>query len=296
MTDGALRPITVYAPEGTVLNPRRPAAVFTRTAVVHNVHAAIFQALSALVPDHIPANRVHAHSGCIWAFRFKGQWHAEDRRPQFAVDDYFMQAYLSNGGQGAAAGYDGRSALSMPDNCANIPIEVYEHKLPVMFVRKELRTDSGGPGAARGGLGQTMELRVLGRGAVSFAAGAADKIRNPAPGISAGRPGGAALTAVNGVPTFARQWVPVRTGDVVTCRNPGGGGAGDPLTRDPALVAHDVRLGYVSVDGARRDYGVVLGGDLTIDAGGTRAARAAAHTAGERTPAATGAQLGGGHD
>jgi N-methylhydantoinase B len=294
MTDGALRPITVYAPEGTILNPRRPAPVFTRTVVVHNTHAAIFQALSALVPDHIPANRVHAHSGCIWAFRFKGQWHAEDRRPQFAVDDYFMQAYLSNGGQGAAAGYDGRNALSMPDNCANVPIEVYEHKLPVMFVRKELRTDSGGPGAARGGLGQTMQLRVLGKGAISFAAASADKIRNAAPGINDGRPGQPALTAVNDVPTFARRWVQVQTGDVVTCLNPGGGGSGDPFTRDPALVENDVRLGYVSVEAARRDYGVVLRADLTIDADRTRAVRAAGHTATDKAHA--GAQLRGGHD
>jgi N-methylhydantoinase B len=184
----------------------------------------------------------------------------------------------------------------MPDNCANVPIEVYEHKLPVMFARKELSADSGGPGAARGGLGQSMELRVLGRGAISFAAASADKIRNPAPGINEGRPGQAALTAVNGVPTFARQWVPLRTGDVVTCRNPGGGGSGDPFTREPALVENDVRLGYVSIDAALRDYGVVLRADLTVDADGTRAARAARLLPADKTPAGTGAQHRGGHD
>jgi N-methylhydantoinase B len=182
----------------------------------------------------------------------------------------------------------------MPDNCANVPIEVYEHKLPVMFVRKELRTDSGGPGAARGGLGQTMQLRVLGKGAISFAAASADKIRNAAPGINDGRPGQPALTAVNDVPTFARRWVQVQTGDVVTCLNPGGGGSGDPFTRDPALVENDVRLGYVSVEAARRDYGVVLRADLTIDADRTRAVRAAGHTATDKAHA--GAQLRGGHD
>jgi N-methylhydantoinase B len=278
-TDGALRPIEVYAPDGTILNPRRPAAVFTRTVVVHNVHAAIFQALSQLVPDHLPADRVHAHSGCIWAFRFRGQWHAEDRRPQWAVDDYYLQSYLCNGGQGAATGYDGRSALSMPDNCANVPIEVFENKVPVLFARKELRTDSGGPGGARGGLGQLMELKVLGKGPISFTTGSGDKVRNPAPGINDGRPGGNAYVAVNGEVAFARRWIPVKEGDLVTVHNPGGGGAGDPFTRDPALVAGDVRMGYVSVAAAKRDYGVALRADLSVDDERTRALRTAGRDA-----------------
>ncbi len=215
-TDGALRPISVYAPEGTVLNPRKPAAVYSRTVVVHNVHAAIFQALAHLAPEHLPAERVQAHSGCIWGFRFKGMWHEQDRRPQWAVDDYYMQSYISNGGQGAAGGHGGRNALSMPDNCANVPVEVFENKLPVMFVRKELRTDSGGPGAWRGGLGQTMQLRVMGNGPVSFSTGSGDKVKNPAPGILGGCPGGRAFVAVNGEAAFARRWVPVKFGDTVT--------------------------------------------------------------------------------
>ncbi|MBM3451087.1 MAG: hydantoinase B/oxoprolinase family protein [Armatimonadetes bacterium] len=272
-TDGALRPIHVSAPPGTILNPRRPAAVFSRTVVVHNVHAAIFQALSQMVPQALPASRVHAHSGCIWGFRFRGQWSAADRKPQWAVDDFYMQSYISNGGQGAAGGHDGHSTLSMPDNCANIPIEVFENKLPVMWMRKELRPDSGGPGEARGGLGQTMELRVLGKGPVWFTTGSGDKIVNPPPGILGGEPGGRAAVLLNGETTFARRWVPVEDGDVVTMHNPGGGGAGDPRRRAPERVATDVRAGYVSAEAARGAYRVAVRNDGTVDEARTRALR-----------------------
>jgi N-methylhydantoinase B len=268
--DGALRPITVTAPEGTILNPRKPAAVYTRTVVVHNAHAAIYAALTPLVPEYLPAERVHAHSGCIWAFRFRGLWHEGDRRPPFAVDDYFVQAYISNGGQGAAGGHDGRSALSMPDNCGNVPVEVFEGKLPVMWVRKELRADSGGPGTWRGGLGQIMELRILGHGPMSFSTGTGDKVKNAAPGILGGMPGDRAFVGVNGQPSFARRWLTVGHNDVVTLHNPGGGGVGDPMLRDPLKVRDDVRNGYVSLEAASRDYGVVLTHDGDVNWAETR--------------------------
>jgi len=266
MADGGLRPIHITAPEGSILNPRRPAAVFHRTVVVHNCQAAIFQALSQMVPHGLAPNRVHGHSGCIWAFRFRGLWHPEDRRPQSAVDDFFVQAYLANGGQGAAGGYDGKSALSMPDNCANIPIEVYENKAPVLWLRKELTTDSGGAGTQRGGLGQSFEIRVLGKGDIAFALGAGDKIVNAGPGILGGGPGGRAYVAINGEPVFARRWISAKEGDLFSIRNPGGGGFGDPKRRDPAAVAEDVRLGFVSAQRARDDYGVALGADFSVDA------------------------------
>jgi N-methylhydantoinase B len=81
--------------------------------------------------------------------------------------------------------------------------------------------------------------------------------------------------AVNGEVAFARRWIPVKEGDLVTVHDPGGGGAGDPFTRDPALVAGDVRMGYVSVAAAKRDYGVALRADLSVDDERTRALRTA---------------------
>lgn len=264
-TEGSLRPITVTAPEGSILNPRFGAAVYARTVVVHNVHAAIFQALSSLVPDYIDPANVQANSGCIWGFRFRGQW-SEKWRPEWEIQDTFVSSYLQNGGQGATGVQDGHHCMSYPDNCSNMPIEVVEARMPVMFVKKEIRPDSGGPGKFRGGCGQTVQLRVLSDLPIQFTVVSGDKVVNPPGGLQGGQPGGPGYVGRGGEALIPpRMWHTVYEHDIVTQSPPGGGGYGDPFERDPEAVLRDVRDGYVSTAAARESYGVEITPSLTID-------------------------------
>lgn len=270
-TDGALRPITITAPEGSILNPCFPAPVYSRTTVVHNTQATVFQALSNLVPMYIDPGNVQANSGCIWGFRFRGQW-GEQWRPEWESQSNFVSSYLGNGGQGASGGQDGRHCLPFTDNCSNMPIEVVENRMPVMFVAKELRRDSGGAGAFRGGCGQRLVLRVLNDRPIQFSS-SGDKVRNAPAGLRGGMPGLHGQVARNGEAIAPRVWHKVHEGDVITVQPPGGGGYGDPLTRDPQAVLDDVANGIVSRQAARDLYGIAITDDLTIDRQATEGLR-----------------------
>jgi N-methylhydantoinase B len=259
MAEGALRPIEVTAPDGCIVNPRFPAPVLRRTVVIHNAHAAIFQALAPLAPDHIGPHTVAAHSGCIFGFRFRGEWTGKARAYRHGlplIDGRFFQAYLFMGGQGATLAADGHSALTMPDNCANVPIEVMETRAPLLFENKALLADSGGAGQHRGGLGQRVTVRVLADHPVLFVPSSVGRIRHPAPGIAGGGVGGAAriFDADTGADFHPRLTVPVAPGTRISIDAPGGGGAGDPRLRDPHAIAEDLRLGYITGEGVRHQY------------------------------------------
>jgi N-methylhydantoinase B len=271
-TAGSLRPIKVVAPEGCILNPRFPAPVFARTTVVHNVHAPVFQALSALVPEYIAPSRVQANSGCIWSWDMRGMW-SDRQRPDFVTDDMFITGYIGNGGQGATGASDGRFCMSYPDNCSNMPIEVIEARTPILFLSKEIDTDAGGPGAFRGGPGQTTLLEVLSDLPVQFESGSSDKIVNPPAPLAGGQPGQTGYLALNGEEIPKQVWVTATKGDVITVRSPGGGGYGNPFNRDPGAVLADVIFGVVSIESAIRDYGVVITLGMTIDETATRNVR-----------------------
>ncbi|HLT02940.1 MAG TPA: hydantoinase B/oxoprolinase family protein, partial [Geminicoccaceae bacterium] len=142
---------------------------------------------------------------------------------------------------------------------AGVPAEVIETLSPVVVKRRELRTDSGGPGTFRGGLGQTLELAVQGDRPFMFS-GLYERIDHPAPGLHGGQPGGAGVLATNRpeIALRAKTRVPLPAGTEVTLALPGGGGYGAPWQRDPARVLADVRDGYVSLERARTDYGVAI--------------------------------------
>jgi N-methylhydantoinase B/oxoprolinase/acetone carboxylase alpha subunit len=160
------------------------------------------------------------------------------------------------GGQGATLAADGHSALTMPDNCANVPIEVMETRAPLLFENKALLADSGGAGQHRGGLGQRVTVRVLADHPVLFVPSSVGRIRHPAPGIAGGGVGGAAriFDADTGADFHPRLTVPVAPGTRISIDAPGGGGAGDPRLRDPHAIAEDLRLGYITGEGVRHQY------------------------------------------
>ncbi len=268
--EGALRPIRVFAPEGCIVNPTFPAAVLRRSVVIHNVHAAIFRALAPLAPEFIPADRVIAHSGCIFSFRFTGEWTGAGRAYRRGVlvnDGRFAQTYLFMGGQGATLASDGRNTLTMPANCSNVPIEVMEARAPVLYECKEWCVDSGGPGRYRGGLGQRVTIRALADDAITFVPSSIRGVQYPAPGIEHGASGGRAGLKDPDTGKRVHPRVPkvMPTGTRVTVWTSGGGGAGEPTERDPRHVADDVRLEYVTQQAARRHYRVVLTRDGAVD-------------------------------
>jgi N-methylhydantoinase B len=175
---------------------------------------------------------------------------------------YLMREVLG-GGSGGRYYADGEDTIHVVPDSRNIPAEFAEARWPFIVERLGLAVDSGGPGEHRGGLGYDKHIRML-RDAHYMSI--ADRSILSCWGVRGGRagrpfrvtidPGGPREREMDGL-TDAE---PIRAGEVIRIRTTGGGGWGDPLDRDPAEVAKDVRDGKVSADGARDDYGVVLTG------------------------------------
>jgi N-methylhydantoinase B len=143
--------------------------------------------------------------------------------------------------------------------CRNNPVEVLETKAPLFIEHYRLRPDSGGPGLNRGGLGVSRSYRFQ---ADSTAAMIVYKTRTRPWAIAGGRTGENNHVILNPgtvhEETGGGFYRPMRAGEVLVNNSGGGGGWGDPFQRDPARVLADVREGYVSVEAARRDYGVAV--------------------------------------
>ena len=179
-----------------------------------------------------------------------------------------------SGGAGARPGKDGLSATGFPSGVRSVPVEVTEAISPVVFWRKEFRTDSGGPGANRGGLGQVMELGILEDAPFAFSA-LFDRIDHPPRGRAGGDDGsGGRVGLGSGGELDGKGTQTVPPGDRVVIEMPGGGGLGDPRERDPEAVARDCRAGLVSPECARSRYSVALDAGGAVDAEATVQLRA----------------------
>jgi N-methylhydantoinase B len=229
--DGMFRPIRVAAPEGTLVNPRMPAAVGGRAATGHYVPVVVFGALHQIVPE-----RVMAPAGSpLWIFNFAG------RQANGAA---FATVLFLNGGLGGRLGKDGAACLSWPSNISSTPVEIAEQASPLLFHWKRYRPGSGGDGEYRGGLGQEALIEFEAEGEVA-AVFVTERTRIAAPGLGGGDAGALGEVEVNGEAVDTRRQHILRRGDRVLLRTPGGGGYGPPARRDPALRAHDRKMGYV---------------------------------------------------
>ena len=240
--EGSFRPVHVTAPPGSILNALDPAPVASRQAVGHFVPSAIFAALAGALPGRLMAPGADP----IWLSVWRGQ------NPDFTFTLFQV------GGTGARPTKDGLSAVGFPSGVAGVPAEVMESLSPIVMLRRELRADSGGAGAWRGGLGQLTEFthRADGRWSVS---GIVDRTKYPAPGILGGKPGMVGeLILDTGARPNPKAQVDLKPRQVVRLNTPGGGGYGDPFSRDLKLVWKDVVAGYVTREAAARDYGVVI--------------------------------------
>jgi 5-oxoprolinase (ATP-hydrolysing)/N-methylhydantoinase A len=246
---GCYRAFSVKAPEGSILNCKRPAAVNLRTRTGWYLAPNIFRALSDAAPD-----QVQAFTGLAVAANVYGQ----DREGRTYSDMLF-----SGGGQGAWSRGDGKSGLLWPTSAANTSVELFEARAPVLVLEKGYLPDSGGAGEHRGGLGQRIRLRKLhDDGMTTLVSVYPEGVKNPIEGLEGGKPGGEASGRV--VDANGRVLRDCGTGELVqlTTTNEivelilaGGSGYGDPRKRSREAILRDIALGYVTQHGARRDYG-----------------------------------------
>ena len=163
---------------------------------------------------------------------------------------------------GAGARHDGAYVYIFPANGANTPVEIFENETPLLIERRELITDSGGPGKMKGGLGRRITIKIpASDDAPPFPVNLgiqAGRYRYPPEGLFKGKPGSNASFLVNDQKGNPYGLTQLKPGDVVTMDAAGGGGYGDPYSRDPEMVRKDVIEAYISIEGAREDYGVVI--------------------------------------
>ena len=151
--------------------------------------------------------------------------------------------------------------MSFPYNVRDVSIEWSEMETPVLYEARELIPDSGGAGEFRGGLGQELVLKAyagrVGAGEPLVLSGSAGRMRFPPQGLAGGTDGSFGAIEVNGeaIAPSSSPNITFREGDTVRLRLPGGGGHGDPVRRPRERIEADLRAGYVTPEGARRDYG-----------------------------------------
>ncbi|MSO75786.1 MAG: hydantoinase B/oxoprolinase family protein [Alphaproteobacteria bacterium] len=271
---GCFAPLHVAKPDGTFLVAEYPRPVAGAAAEVsQRVMESVFGAMAQAIPERMFA----APAGTSGNFSIGG-WDPEAKR-------HYIMYMFSGGGYGGWWETDG-----LTNGCSSVgisktqPIEILEQHYPILYEEYALREGSGGPGRHRGGFGVNYRVRLLrGTGKASFVMD--HGVVGP-PGIIGGGEGGRNEVAVCQSETVTwpehvskGEGYPLRPGDWVQVRTPGGGGYGDPRQRDPAAVQRDVAYGRISVEAARAEYGVVLAPSGEVDASGTAAARKGAHAA-----------------
>lgn len=245
---GNFAPLTTITEPGSVVHAVPPMPTFTLwTGIL--APEVILKALAQGMPDRIPA----CSGGDVSSMMGLGI------NP--ATGDNWLEATneaVGFGGHANGDGEDGIMHLTEP-GCRNNPVEVLETKAPMLIEYYGYRTDSGGPGMHRGGAGVSRTYRFT---APSTAIALVYKTKTAPWGIKGGLPGARNKMTVNpgtaGEYDASGSYCTVEAGDVLVNDMGGGGGYGDPLTRDPSKVADDVRNGFVSVAAARDSYGVVV--------------------------------------
>lgn len=264
---GVLEPIEFIIPEGSILSVSAPKPVGGYTETILRMIDVVHTAFAEIAPDMTNA----CAYGTINALSLAG--HRKDGR-RWVMFSFF------GGGHGGHPEGDGLNHGNAPISTATIPpVEILEAAYPVIFTQWALRPDSGGPGRHRGGLGAIYEVELLEENADVFLFGERGKFA-PAGilGGGEGSPDRFTYEQDDGdhEPPFVSKIVGVklRRGQHVHLESPGGGGYGPAVERAPDAVARDVRLGYVTPEAARRDYGVVCANDGTVDEKATSDLRA----------------------
>ncbi len=247
---GTLDAVRVTAPQGTILSAQHPAAVYARASMGHMLPDVVYGCLDQAIPGRVPAEG----TSNLWSLKLIAGHGLTGVGGKAGTP--FMVMSFHSGGAGARPNQDGLSATPFPSGVRNVPVEATEAITPLVIWRKELRTDSGGAGRQRGGLGQVMEVGSREQEPFGIFAGF-ERVRFPARGRHGGGPGAKGrLSLKSGEELGPKGLRVVPAGERLVIEMPGGGGMGTPAERDPARVKRDVQLGYVSAEAAKREYGV----------------------------------------
>jgi N-methylhydantoinase B len=251
---GCMRPVRVTAPEGSFFNPKFPAAGGGRAMVSHRIFEVVIGALAPVLKERVIAGHSQGATPCF------GGIHPGTGRHFVCVD-------LIKGSFGARPFKDGADALVCSMNPRNIPVEAHEQKFPILVECLQFIPDSGGPGKFRGGVGVRKDIRTLSKMKLF---NLTDRFRFAPYGLFGGKSGAKGATVLRRgseeIPLHSKGAYNLEPGDVVSFVISGAGGYGNPMERDVQMVLKDVVGGYVSVEGARKDYGAVIHPEnLTVD-------------------------------
>ena len=266
INEGAIRPVKMTAPEGSIINCKFPAAVAARMQVGHFMTEMVFNALAEATPDNIIAGSggTPAQTNILYGKRANGKpWHT---------------MIIRGGGMGASSKFDGHHCAIFPANGANTPVEILESDTPLLIEERGLIMDSGGPGKQRGGIGRRMIIRSPDDGENSpqrtTIAIQAGRFIYPPGGIFNGKDGSKAKFLKNSENADPSGLTFCDPGDRISFISAGGGGYGNPFERNPKAVERDVQYGYISIEKAKQDYGVIIEPDSgTLDLNATRKLR-----------------------
>ena len=288
---GFTAPITVSAPEGSLVNPRFPAPCGARGITGYRIIDCLFGALAPALPDRVTADTTGGSTLPTIAGYRDGK--------AFVFCETFMGTW------GATSAHDGQQGVPhMGANQSNVSIEAIESDYPIRINEYGMLADTGGAGRFRGGLGLVREYEILCGEAVLNVR--SDKRRYPPHGLFGGRPGAPSWNRLNPgrsdrvLPVLMTEVERLERGDVFRHEMAGGGGYGDPLARDPERVLRDVVEEKVSAAAAERDYGVVVrrarasaGSEWTLDLPATGALRERMRAGAGRTTPRGGADRSG---
>lgn len=243
---GSLEPFEITAPEGCILAAKRPAPVSVRHVMGHLVPDVVLGALHQAMPNTVPAEGASA----LWNIQISAR--ASDPASGLPNREVLM---FNSGGTGARPAVDGLSATAFPSGVSTMSVEATEHVGPITVWRKDLREGSGGAGALRGGLGQTIEIEA--RDGYDFYFNAMfDRVDNAARGRDGGLEGGAGgVHLSDGTKLRSKGRQLVKNGQRLVLSLPGGGGFGSPKERDPEAIKNDIDAGFISFEEAREIYG-----------------------------------------
>jgi len=251
INEGSFRPLTVKLPAGRVISATKPAAMRKWMTIPMTCVDTVFKALAPALPQHVAAG----HHADLNSSRIFG---LNPRSGRF----FASSLGLPGGGWGAKYDSDGNNATVCINDgdTHNSVIESQEAKLPVLIEEYALRTDSGGAGEHRGGLGCALRVRVEGPMSLSVYT---ERTKCPPWGLLgglAGLPNGIRVVHPDGTefapPNGKIGAFPLQAGDAFVVEAGGGGGYGDPRDRPRAAVRDDLRRGYISRESALRDYGL----------------------------------------
>ena len=237
---GALAPFVVTAPEGSILNPQKPAPVSQRHVIGQLLPDTVFGCLDQAMPGRVPAEG----TGCLWSMVIRSMIgsQADGNAPAFMIEP------VHNGGTGGRPSSDGLSATAYPSGVMGSQVELTESTCPLIIRRRELRADSAGDGEYRGGFGQILEIEHS-AGAPFMLGSAVERVTYPPRGRHGGQDGAAGeLWLASGAALPAKGEKEIPAGDRLIIKTPGGGGYGDPAKRDEALRDADRRDGLVTGD------------------------------------------------